>query len=54
VCRWHATYRWKAFNESYIYVLKIISVEGMHKKLWASKVVGVPISGILGLPTWES
>ncbi len=26
----------------------------MHKKLWASKVTGVPILKILGLSTWES
>jgi len=26
----------------------------VHKKLWASKVEGVSILGILGLSTWES
>jgi len=27
-----------------------ISIKGLHTKLWASKVVGVPILGISGLP----
>jgi len=30
--------------------LLLISIGGLHAKLWASKVVGVPISGILRLP----
>jgi hypothetical protein len=27
---------------------------GLHKKIWASKVIKVLISGISGLSTWES
>jgi len=54
VYRWHATYLWKALEEGYNFSSYFISIEGLHKKLWASKVARVPISRILGLPTWES
>jgi hypothetical protein len=53
MCKWHGTYHWKNLNKGYNFALDLTSIEGMHKKLWASKVVGVPISGISGLPTWE-
>jgi hypothetical protein len=53
-CRWRATYLWKALNEGYNFVSYLISIRGLHKKLWASKVARDPISGISGLPTWES
>jgi hypothetical protein len=53
-CRWLAIYLWKDFDEGYNYVLDLISIGGLNKKLWASKVVGVPISGISEPPTWES
>jgi hypothetical protein len=49
VCKWCITYRWKAFDEGYNFVLDLISIKGLHTKLWVSKVVGVPILGILGL-----
>jgi hypothetical protein len=29
---------------------RLISIKGLHAKLWAPKVAGVPIVGILGLP----
>jgi hypothetical protein len=54
VCRWRATYRWKPFDEGYNIVWDHTSIEGFHKKLWASKVKGVLISKKLGLLTWES
>jgi hypothetical protein len=54
VCRWFATYRWKAFDEGYNVSTNLASVKGFHKKLWASKVAGVPILRILGLLIWES
>jgi hypothetical protein len=47
--RWHATYRWKAIDKSYNFSLNIISIGGLQKKLWASKVARIPISRILGL-----
>jgi len=40
VCRWRATYRWKALDESYNFSLNFISIGGLHVKLWAPKVVG--------------
>jgi hypothetical protein len=46
VCRW----RWKAFDEGYNFALDFISIEGLQTKLWASKVVKVPILIISGLP----
>jgi hypothetical protein len=52
--KWCATYYWKAFNEGYNFDLNLTSIEDFHKKLWPSKVVGVPILGISGLPAWES
>jgi uncharacterized membrane protein len=52
--RWHATYHWKTINKGYNFVLNLTSIGAFHKKLWASKIVGVPILGILGLPSWES
>jgi hypothetical protein len=48
--RWHATYRWKALDEGYNYVLDLISIGGLHTKLWGPKVMGVPILAISGLP----
>ncbi len=54
VCMWHGTYHWKAFNKGYNFAKNFASIRGLHKKLWASKVVGVPISRISGLLTWES
>jgi hypothetical protein len=50
MCRWLATYRWKAFNKGYNFALNLILIGGLHTKLWAPKVAGVPIVGILGLP----
>jgi hypothetical protein len=47
--RWRATYCWKTFDKGYNFSSKIILIEGLNIKLWASKVAGVPILGILGL-----
>jgi len=54
VCGWHVTYHWKDLNEGYNFSLDLTSIEGIHKKLWASKVAKVPILRILKLSTWES
>ncbi len=54
VCRRCATYQWKSLNKGYNHVVDFISIEGLHKKLWASKMMRIPISGIMGLLTWES
>jgi hypothetical protein len=48
-----ATYDWKALNKDYNFALNFASIEYVHKKLWASKVVEVPISKIVGFSTWS-
>jgi hypothetical protein len=50
VCKWHVTYCWKTLDKSYNFVLDFISIKGLHTKLWAPKVTGVPTLEILGLP----
>jgi hypothetical protein len=37
VCRWRATFCWKALNQSYNFALDLILIEGLHTKLWAPK-----------------
>jgi len=49
-CRWCATYRWKALDEGYNFASNIISIRGLHAKLWRPKVAGVPIVAISRLP----
>jgi hypothetical protein len=49
-CRWRATYHWKALNEGYNFASHLISIRGLHAKLWRPKVVGVPTLAISGLP----
>ncbi len=44
------TYRWKTPNEAYNFALDLIAIGGLYAKLWAPKVVGVLVKGILGLP----
>jgi len=48
--RWLATYHWKDLNEGYNFALELISIRGLHTKLWASKITWVPILRISGLP----
>jgi hypothetical protein len=36
--RWHATYCWKYFDESYNFVLGLTWIGDLHKKLWAFKI----------------
>jgi hypothetical protein len=50
VCKWHATYFWKALDEAYNFALDLISIRGLHTKLWGPKVVEVLILGISKLP----
>jgi hypothetical protein len=54
VCRWRATYLWKNLDEEQNFASNFTSIGGLHKKLWASKIAGIPISKISGLPSWES
>jgi hypothetical protein len=44
----------KALNEGYNFALDFISIEGLHAKLWAFKVVGVLTVGISRLPLMRS
>jgi hypothetical protein len=44
--KWHAMYRWKALNEGYNFSSDLISIGGLHTKLWAFKVTRVPTLGI--------
>jgi hypothetical protein len=48
--KWLATNRWKDLDEGYNLSLDLISIGGLHTKLWAFKVVGDPTLGISGLP----
>jgi hypothetical protein len=41
---------WKGLNKGYNFVLDFITIRGLHRKLCAFKVVGVPTVGISGLP----
>jgi hypothetical protein len=50
MCRWCATYRWKALDEGYNFSSDRISIRGLHAKLWACKVARDPIVRISGLP----
>jgi hypothetical protein len=43
VCRWCATYCWKALDEGCNFFLSLTSIKGLHTKLWAPKVTRVPI-----------
>jgi len=49
-CRWRAIYSWKALNKGYNFALDLISIQGLHVKLWAFKVTRVPTLAISGLP----
>jgi hypothetical protein len=44
--RWRATYCWKALDEGYNFASYLITIQGLHSKLWVSKVTGIPIVGI--------
>ncbi len=50
MCRWHATYRWKALDKGYNFALDPILIKGLHAKLLGPKVAKVPTLGISGLP----
>jgi hypothetical protein len=44
------TYRWKAPDEGYNFALDLISIRGLHTKLWGPKVAGFLTLGISRLP----
>jgi hypothetical protein len=49
-CRQHATYCWKDLNDGYNCALNLIVIRGLHRKLCALKIIGIPDVGISGLP----
>jgi hypothetical protein len=40
----------KTLNKGYKFASNFITIEGLHAKLWAPKVTGVLVVGILRLP----
>jgi len=50
VHKWRVTYHWKDLDKGYNFVLDIISIGGMHTKLWGPKVVEIPTLTISRLP----
>jgi hypothetical protein len=44
----------ESLDEGYNFALDLTLIKGLHKELWAPKVIRVLISKISGLPTWES
>ncbi len=38
MCKWCATYHWKNLNKGYNFASELTSIEGLHTKLWVSKV----------------
>jgi hypothetical protein len=51
IWRWRATYCWKALDKDYNFTLDLITIRGLHAKLWAPKVAGVRTMGISRLPS---
>jgi len=49
VCRRSATHHWKALEESYNFVLDLVPIEGLSKKLWRRRVLGVQAETVSGL-----
>jgi hypothetical protein len=48
-CRWSATHRWKALEESYEFASNLIPIRSLSKKLWVHKVIGVQTETVSGL-----
>jgi hypothetical protein len=46
----HGTYRWKDLDENYNFALDLIAIGGLHVRLCAPKVAGIPVVEISGLP----
>jgi len=44
------TYRWKVPDEGYNFVSDLVSIGGLHTKLWGLKVARVPTLAISGFP----
>jgi hypothetical protein len=48
--RWRARYCWKVLDKGYNLSLDLITIWGLHAKLWAPKVARVPTMGIPRFP----
>ncbi len=48
-CKWRASYRWKALDKGYNFASDFIAFGGLHKKLCALTIAGIPIVAISGL-----
>jgi len=48
-CRWSATHRWKALEDSYNFASDLIPIRGLSKELWSCKLSGVQTGTISGL-----
>jgi hypothetical protein len=44
------TRHWKALDKGYNSASDLITIRGLHKKLWSHKVAGIPTMAISGLP----
>jgi hypothetical protein len=53
-CKWSKTYGWKDLKEGYNFALDIISIEGLHTKLWDPQNYESPNFDNFGIPIWES
>jgi hypothetical protein len=49
-CRWLATYRWKALDESYNFASDRVAIRGLLAKLCGFKIAGVLAGAVSGLP----
>jgi len=58
VCWWNATHHWKKIKENYKFALNLIPIEGLSKKLWTHKVLGLQTGTVsrllLGSPGTKS
>ncbi len=50
MCGKHATHRWKALNDDDNFALNLISIGGLHAKLYGSKITRDPTLGISKIP----
>jgi hypothetical protein len=50
ICRQGVIYRWKTLDEGYNFAWDLITIKGLQARLWAPKVMGIPVVGISGLP----
>jgi hypothetical protein len=49
VCKWSATHRWKALEDSYKFASDLITIRGLSWELWVPKVPGVQTGIVSGL-----